>query len=185
MDNIYTPETDGVNHINIHINARTELGRMLSYFYEIPFTHPYFGPFVSMEGFWHFVQGYTRDPVERVQIKLDELRGLSGQRAKNFGKQLDWYHVESFKEIILAAHFYKIEQNQDVLDLLIASTLPFDTYYVFKPEGDAAGASNRIIHNPGYEWQVQAFEDIRKMLKNGERPVPIDYDSIFSDVVKT
>ncbi|EKD22616.1 MAG: putative phage protein, partial [uncultured bacterium] len=92
-------DDDGVTHINLWINGRTRLGKMLAHFYESPFVHPYFGPFNSMEGFWHYIQNKERD---------DALRSLSNMAAKNYAKGMTWCRVEDFHKIIMAANYYKI-----------------------------------------------------------------------------
>jgi len=161
--NTFNAEDDGKTHINIWINSKTPLGVMLAHFYESPFVHPFFGPFASMEGFWHYVQNEEQD---------DSLRSLSGMSAKKRGKRLTWRHVENFHEIITAANFYKIEQNAELKKLFLESTLPFDYYYIFAPKGDAVGLASTVIRPPGYDWLVKGFEDIRKMMQHGDRPSP-------------
>ena len=167
----FKAEDDGKTHINIWINSPTKLGKMLSHFYESAFVHPYFGPFNSMEGFWHYIQNKERD---------DALRSLSGMAAKKYGKELEWRHVENFQEIIIAANYYKIEQNAELKKLFVDESLPFDYYYLFTPVGDAAGLNEVIVRPAGYKWLVEGFEEIRTMMQFDQRPAAIDYDSIFS-----
>ena len=154
-------EDDGITHINVWIKGKTELGRMLAHFYESPFTHPFFGPFVSMEGFWHYIQS---------EEQPDILRSLSGIAAKKKGKTLTWKYVDNFHDIINGGNFYKVEQNETIRKLFLESTLPFDYYYLFTPKGDAAGLSPTIVRPTGYDWLITGFEEIRNMMKNGERP---------------
>lgn len=156
-------ESDGKTHINIWIEAKTKLGRMLARQYHTPFTHPFFGPFNSMEGFWQYVQGETPD---------DSLRWMTGVEARNFGKNKPRRYVPNFQEIILAANFFKIEQNPKILDLFKKSTLPFDVYYLFGPGGV-------VIRPKGSEWIVESFEEIRRMMKEDRRPSDIDYTHVL------
>ena len=154
-------EDDGVTHINVWVKGKTELGRALSHFFESPFIHPFFGPFVSMEGFWHYIQSEERPDI---------LRSLSGIAAKKKGKALTWAYVDNFHEIINGGNFYKIEQNPHLKEMFVNSTLPFDYYYLFTPKGDAAGLAPTIVRPSGYEWLVAGFEENRKMMCAGVRP---------------
>jgi hypothetical protein len=161
-------DEDGIKFINIWFKGKTQVGRMLSHFYESPFIHPYFGPFNSMEGFWHYIQNVERD---------DALRSMSGMTAKNHGKKLSWHYVDNFHEIINTANFYKIEQNAELKKLVIESELPFTYYYLYEPTADAKGQPDVAITPPGYKWLIDGFEKNREMLKRGVRPEPLDYSS--------
>jgi hypothetical protein len=150
----FTTDKDGVDHINIHSVGKTELGRVLSHFAHTPFTHPYFGPFYSMEGFWYFA---------RSGFVESRLRYLSGYRAKQVGRDLDYKWYKDFKEDIIAANYQKIIQHENIRDLMIASELPFDHYYTFGP-------NSFHVTPQSTEWLVQGFEDIRLALKEGVVP---------------
>ena len=165
-------DDDGITHINIGKNGKTKLGQMLAHFYESPFEHPYFGRFASVEGFWHYVQNKERD---------DKLRSLSGMAAKNYGKLLTWCYVERFYDIIASANYYKIEQNQELHDLFVESTLPFDLYYLREATGDAEGQGSVLIKLDNYINIIKGFEDNRILMHYGERPPVIDYQSIFGN----
>ena len=160
----YTPDMDGKNHINIHLESKTDVGRKICHFFRSPFTHPILGPFVSMEGFWHYIQS-----IERPET----MRELYGMRAKEAGKLLTWRKVNNFKDIILAANYYKIEQDEELKKEFLRSSLPFDMYYVFVPE---VGEPMQIRRDQN-KWLIECFEKIRTMMQHGERPVlnPDDY----------
>lgn len=150
----FIAKNDGVDHINIYSKGATELGRLLTHFAHKPFTHPYFGPFASMEGLWYFIRNGGVD---------ENLRYLSGIKAKNLGRKSEpkWY--PDFRQDILAANYQKIIQNEEIREMMIASTLPFDHYYLFGP--------NQITVTPSdSKWLIEGFEEIRTALKNGEVP---------------
>jgi len=157
----FSADEDGKTHCNIWVHGKTDLGKKLAHFSESPFIHPYFGPFSSVEGFWHYVQNEEQD---------DCLRSLSGMAAKNKGKTMTWRYVENFHEIIMAANFYKIEQNAELKRMFLESTLPFDYYYLFVPKGDVVGLTPTVVRPAGYEWLIKGFEEIRRMMQHGERP---------------
>lgn len=150
---------DGITHINIWSRGETDLGRGLSHFHHSPFIHPYFGPFNSMEGFWYYIKTAEQD---------DALRNLSGHHAKEYGRTLTGRWRANFREIINAANFYRIDQNDALEQLMYDSELPFDHYYLFGP-------GNILIRPKGYEWLVEGFEEIRTMVQQGKKPQELDY----------
>ena len=162
---LYLPEDDGKNHINIYSHGKTELGRLLSHFAHTPFVHPFFGPFNSMEGFWYYLKAATKD---------EKLRQLYGSEAKFYGKRLPSVRVKNFNILIVDANYHKVNQNPRLGNLLVQSTLPFDHYYV----------DNRInigqkVKLSGFEWLIEGFEVIRENIKIGNIPQPLDYDKLL------
>lgn len=150
---------DGYSHINIWQESRCPLGRMLSRFYEMPFRHPYFGPFNSMEGFWHYI---------KTKERSDDLRTAKPLEAKRIGKASTRLYVPNFEEIIKDANFHKIDQNPNLRALFVASTLPFDHYLTH-------GVDKIVIRSRGFEWMIDMFEDLRRLMKDGKAPPVPDY----------
>ncbi len=150
---------DGCTHINVYSKGATELGRLLAHFTYSPFVHPYYGPFNSMEGFWYYIKARKPD---------DALRTLHGWEAKEYGKKLEHIRRPNFKELIVDANYHKVMQNPRLRDLMVASMLPFDHYYLYGP-------GKILIRPKGFEWLVGGFENIRTMAKTGQEPAPIDY----------
>lgn len=154
--------TDGVDHININNNdGKTELGRLLHNFSRTPFTHPEYGPFVSIEGFWHWIRSESPD---------DEFRGLFGDRARSLGRNTKSVLVENFKTEIVQAVYYKIVQTPEIYNALIESTLPFKHYYFFGPK--------RLEITPEFaRWFCDGIEKIRDHLKKHgkDEKVPFVY----------
>jgi hypothetical protein len=150
---------DGVEFCNIWITGKTKLGQMLSQFYYSPFIHPYFGSFNSMEGFYHYIGTKEKD---------DKLRGLVGIKAKNYAKDLTRGTFKEFLTCIKAANYYKIEQNEEMKQLLIESTLPFEHYYLWGP--------GKIVIRPKQRNRViEEFEELRILFKENQRPKDVDY----------
>lgn len=147
------PEDDGRTHINISSNGATQLGRDLTHFAAIPFIHPIYGPFKTMEGFWHYIKGQDPD---------DAFRTLTASKAKQYAKDRITVKRPNFINIVKEANFHKIEQNEVLKQLMIDSTLPFEYYYLYGPE------QLKIL--PGHApWLCSSFEEIRRMLKAGQR----------------
>lgn len=153
----YSPADDGKTHINIHSCAKTELGRLLSHFAHLPFTHQYLGPFYSMEGFWYFARAGFNEKV------ANRMRYLSGFRAKQVGRMLPNVFYTNFEEDILAANYQKIIQNEKLYKLFVESDLPLDHYYTFGP-GDV------VVTPKSGGWLTEGFEDIRNAMKEGVIP---------------
>lgn len=157
---------DGITHINISILGNTELGKQLAHFSPIGFTHPHYGPFNSMEGFWHYINSVSRD---------DKLRHLIGRSAKKHSKTLTKTKVVGFQEIIKEANFYRIEQNPELKKMFVESSLPFDYYYYYN-NGPVA------MRPRGHAWIAEMYEELRRMMKEGKRPEPLDYTKVGQPV---
>lgn len=116
------PAADGVDHINIYTRGRTWLGRRLSNLADVGFTHPQYGEFRTVEGFWYYA---------RSGFQHEGLRNLSGFQAKTFGKNYSVVHIENFLDLIKEAIRYKILQNPELLRAFVKSDLPFEHYYTY------------------------------------------------------
>lgn len=157
----YLPKMDGVDHININHDGKTELGRMLSHFYESPFVHPYLGPFDSMEGFWQYV---------KAEAPNDRLRTLVGQAAFALGKTLTSVRRQHFRDIIMDGNFAKIDQNSNIKAALVASELPITQYYTYGPQ--------KIPINPKTApWLIPDFEELRRIFKTARELKPLSFEN--------
>ncbi len=143
-------EDDGITHVNVYSRGKTELGRSLSNFSKIGFTHPKYGTFASMEGFWYYV---------KTGFQYEGLRNLSGITAKMVGRKLEVVRMdtEEFEDIIRSGLTCKVEQNPDLLDMLVANTLPLTHYYVMQ-YGDYPPVQ---VESPEHQWQLDHLNSIR------------------------
>lgn len=149
---------DGIDHINIDNNcAKTELGKLLTPFAKTPFEHPEYGPFFSLEGFWHWIRSSAKNEVK------DEIRSLHGKRAHAFGKKITEDSpiiLQNFRELVIVAMYYKIidRNNAHLYDLFVASDLPIKFYYLY--------GIKKLEINPDYaRWLCDGVEQIRTHLK--------------------
>lgn len=150
---------DGIDHINIYSKGKTTLGRDLSNFAHTPFTHPEYGSFESIEGFWFWLKCFLFNGVDH-----EELRSLYGYNAKAKGSELfvkiekiNHEEYEEFKEKIIGALKIKLRTHRNILNSLVGTTLPLKHYYVFND-----GKPNAFVKDlPEYKWIVDTFEDIR------------------------
>lgn len=147
----FTPDKDGVDHINIYSKGHTQLGQLLSNFALSPFTHEEFGDFKSVEGFWYWLATGMCD---------DHLRTLYGFKAKDYGRQLQRVEIDDFKIFIKKAIILKIEQNPDIAKLLSKSDLPFTHYYYYGNKDNA-----KVVLDDKNYWFVEWIEMMRRYVK--------------------
>lgn len=162
---------DGVTHICIDFGAKTELGRMLSHYYEHDsFIHPVFGSFKCLEGFWRYI-----NCIDNENKRRDEFRTASGKAASKISRDLEKRNVKNFKEIIYAANYHRIILDEKLHEKFIQSTLPFDYYHLFGP-------AKIVSRGKGYQWIITMYEDLRNIIKNGEQPPSPDYSKLLLDL---
>lgn len=143
---VLDPGDDGLTHVNVYSQGRTELGRLLSNFAHTPFTGPD-GEFASVEGYWYWL-GAREHPMR------ERLRTLSGFAAKKFGRTLrapDWPKGPEFQAKIRAALQAKAQQHPRIRKLLGECPLPLAHYYVF----------NGRVRPAGGEWILREWGAIR------------------------
>lgn len=145
----YTPETDGVDHINIYSKGKTELGRLLTNLAHTPFTFPLHGSFSSVESFWYYAKTGFLHP---------QLKPLYGFRAKEEGKKYAIVFCPQFEELILEAIRCKLRQHKRLRELLTKSTLPLTHYYVYGTHSDW-----KVIPQTKYNWQTEEISRIRSV----------------------
>jgi hypothetical protein len=131
----------------------------VSNFAHTPFSHPEFGEFASVEGFWYWLS------LGKV---YEELRPLYGFKCKQKGKELKTNgaketHVDDFEIQIKKALLLKVEQNQTVAKLLKESSLPLTHYYVYGNDLNDPG-KYKIIHLNKFNWIVDYLSIVRLYL---------------------
>jgi len=148
---------DGIKYINIYAHGAEELGRLLAPITHMPFTHPDYGNFQNLQGFWEWLKSKERP---------DALRYVTGRQAIEIGRGLTKDYVERFHDIILEANFCRIDQNQQLHEAFLKSELPFEMYYLKNPH-----SHNPLPIRPSTrELMVNSFTELRDMMKAGHRP---------------
>ena len=154
---------DGEKWINFYSAGETELGRNLSHFTHRPFKI-HNKEFASLEGYWHWLKLKMV-----VKKEMDFLQCQYGKSARSGGR---FYRKEltllekaffskksnndKFWKLFKEAAIASITSDQNLVDELVNSKLPFKHYYLinFKPiEADKDG------------YVCKMYEDIRKELK--------------------
>jgi predicted NAD-dependent protein-ADP-ribosyltransferase YbiA (DUF1768 family) len=151
----YTPDTDGVDHINIYSKGKTELGRLLTNFANTPFILDGVS-FKSAESYWFYCK------ARRMDLPYEHFKDLDAYSAKSAGKKLagEFEYTEEFKEEIRTGLKAKLRQNRHVLNLLVDSTLPLVHYYAYGKPG-----SWKVTDQPVHYWQCEFFMGIRDLCK--------------------
>jgi hypothetical protein len=145
------PNDDGISHINIYSQGKTELGKMLSNFYKYKIITKD-GEFNSVEGYWYWLG------IEDCQEK-DILRKLYGYNAKKNGNELKKKYApridEEFEKKILNAIWYKVKRNSYMFTSDIAS-LPLEHYYNFG--GKVVDVKDK------YSWMINGIDKMRNYI---------------------
>lgn len=118
---------DGKTHINIYSKGRTPLGRSLSNFAFRRFSHPSYGVFCSMEGFYYYVS---------TGCKVESLRRLTGLAAKKEGRKHPRVKVDNFEQIMREGIQSCYMNDTKIGEMILTQTidnggklLPFVHYY--------------------------------------------------------
>ena len=154
---LYTPDKDGVTHINVYSKAQTLTGRKLTNYAKSPFRDPLFGEFESMEGFWFWLSSGKQ---------YNHLRKLSGFKAHHLGKIVCnensfTMDEEKFKNYITIATKAKLRQNKDILQMLVETgDLPLVHYYYDYNEIDLSKA--KVTYLKKHHWQMELLMEIRE-----------------------
>lgn len=154
---------DAVDHINIHNDAKTKLGRFLDMNSNTPFVHPELGTFHSVGGLWHYIQTYPLVEEYRILTGAQLRRKVATLRdeARFNGDNPNVPHqkkIKGFRTIVADALWYKVTQNEEIVTLMSESVLPFEHYFT---QGEL---DIRQYPSEGY-WIVAAYEEIRRVIK--------------------
>lgn len=163
---MYTPDQDGITHINIYTKGQTDIGKMLSNLSNYGIVHEQYGRFSSLEAFWFWLV---------TEQQFEELRVLNGFNANKRGRELckdinvDYESVttsEVFRETFKTGIECKLRQHTFIRQKLVETgSLPLTHYFFYSPkDGDLSQA--KIIEKPQHQWQMDIFEEIRAKTQN-------------------
>lgn len=137
---MYSPDTDGIDHINVYSRGKTQLGRLLSNFAYTPFYHPDHGHFLSVEGWWYWLM--TGD--ERLRLE-------HGFRAKQLGKTAKAKRQCPSKDELRLAYWSKIRANPHILEMLMQCKLPLAHYYVY---------NGKVVTPKQWQWTATLWDEM-------------------------
>lgn len=158
---MFTPDQDGINHINVYTKSQTEIGKMLSNLSNYGFVHPEFGSFKTLEGFWFWLV------TDKKHHKLKELDGFNANKEGRKicdDSSIDYDSITSsnqFRDTFKSGIECKLRQNTFILQKLVETKeLPLTHYFFYSPrDGDLSRA--KTIDKPQHQWQMDILEDIR------------------------
>lgn len=153
---------DGVDHINISNQAKTDLGQSLSQDVFIEFEHPVFGKFNTVTGFWYYISSSDRN---------NECRALNSNKLRRMFNDVKLPSIKNFRAIILEAYWLKIKQHEAIQHELLKTELPLDCHFI-KTDGTTR------TRPKNYRWLLQGLNDMRNALKKG---VDFDYTRYLDD----
>ena len=147
------PNDDGNFHINIYSKGKTHLGRWLSNFTHSPFTHPEYGRFESMEGFWYWASTGMEHHV---------LKSVWGFKAKQVGREFPKIKNSKFRAMIKSAMRCKLKQHPSELENFVNSKLPFEHYYYY---GNVQDHRVKLIIPPSGKMLIDILNELREELR--------------------
>jgi len=148
------PEDDGITHINVYSKGSTSLGRKLSNFALIPFEHPKYGSFDTIEGLWHWLS---------TGKQFAFFRRLTGYQAKTTAASLAKITCPTFEEDIRVAIQQKIACNEALRRELMSCDLPLTHYYNY---------GGKVIVVDKHNWVLTEIDRIRTALRSQDPSIP-------------
>lgn len=147
---------DGVEHINIFRQGKTEIGRMLDFDHVQTFEHPQLGSFRSMYSLWYFLKAKITDDRLRKMVASETRRHVH-EHCGGLRKE-----VPNFRGVVMHSAYLRIKANKKLTALMVNSSLPFDCYRTMP-----SGIRERL--DMAY-WVASAYEEIRTALKEKREP---------------
>lgn len=147
-------QEDGVDHINIGYNVKTELGNLLSLDSPLKLKHSIFGHFETVENFRLYIQTEEKD---------DRLRYARVVDARKMAKAYKYKRPINLHAMVMDSVYSRIKAYPRVAELIVQSELPFENYYIHPKSGIR-------IRPRSFSWLIPGFEEIRVALKEGREP---------------
>ncbi len=145
-----SPAQDGVTHINISLNGKTELGRMLHPSYMLPVKHPELGEFKTHETFRQWLKS------GRTSLRMP---GMDPNEARQLASRMKTVRIpaEEYADLMCEALTSKIEFNPGLKKALLesaAKNLPFVSYTLKTVETSYPGETRTEVvdHTDLFEW---------------------------------
>ena len=157
---VVTLEEDGISHVNVGSNAKTDLGKHLAMTVNLGFRHPFLGPFRTHEGFRRYV--IHPNPT-------DNLRYTYGSKTNSHSAKDDRLNRQHYRRIVIDGYYLKIKQNPTLLDLFKTNELPFEEYFVNETSGIA-------INHSTAAWHTEALNELGAVFREGKPYTLVTFD---------
>lgn len=135
--------TDGSTHLNVYSAGKTLVGRFATNFATARFTHPEFGDFVCVEGFWHWYATGMQHEIYRYH---------RGSACKVIAKWHTKVPVTDFEARVREAINAKYKAHPEQLAALMATDLPLVHYYEY---------GGKVVVPKHNHWVISHLMDIR------------------------
>ena len=146
------PANDGVTHINVDVEGKTDLGISLA-MGKLAFNHPILGSFICLTAYSLMIN--SNAPNERFRFmtyneaKALQLRAKSGHTCKGYVSMMK----EGYRCIL--------QDHPKLLEEFKTSTLPLDAYFVSKETG-------LPVRSRKASWLIDILEELREEFKTGK-----------------
>jgi len=149
---------EGVDHININIHSKFQIGKVLDPNYIKVINYPYIGKFSSVKSLWHWLQSEPKD---------DKIRKLVSTELTNYVKENKLYGkiIPNFKAIVGYATWIKLQQYPTCMEELknLSDDIALLSYYVH--------SKNKLrVVNSYASIMVNIGIEIRNSLKQNLEP---------------
>lgn len=173
---------DSEDFINISVDGKTVTGKILAMEYidffkgdknKInQFNHPVFGRFITIQNFIAYLRSKTDDESLRTMHYRELLPYMYSNP--------DLFHSYVVNEVALIAYaiWYRINKNSFYRNLVMESTLPFDSYRTVRKTTVINGLETELtkyVHTPRSSFIIMVATTIRNHLQNNPNET---YDTI-------
>lgn len=171
----FDDRTEGVDHINISLEAHSQLGGMLATFAHMPFDHPTLGNFSSIFGYFLYIKaGGT----------LPELRNITHKNYRQLQDVVDKVgdidcFYSNFWDMIGHGMYCQIQQNPELRKAVLDNQLPILMYYYKNTNSNL-----RYRMSPPYarNWLAQLKQAI-ELVRHDVPFLDVNYDSLKSTML--
>lgn len=158
LPNLMKYKGDGVDHINISTEAKTELGKLLCSSAYLPFNHPVLGKFSSIMAFNHYIVSAERD---------DRMRNASPKDLRLLADAGTRVTVHSLWTLIFYATWIQVNAYPALVEALRTNELSFDLYKQKSYRGMPVTLYRPDLH----DVSLEIIEAIAKAIKTKKPPV--------------
>ena len=141
----FKPANDGVDHVNVYSQGKTQLGKLLSNFADTPFEIEGKGKFKTVEGFWYW-----------TMTGLEELRDLPGWQCKEVGRRAETVRSHPNETELFEAYEAKLDSNPHIITMLLNNNLPLAHYYVY---------SGNIVEPKEWQWTALLWNKVADKIR--------------------
>lgn len=168
----YDDRTEGVDHINIALDAHSRLGSMLATYANMPFEHPELGHFSSIFGYFLYIKSGGALPELR-NITHKNYRQLQDV-VDNVG-EIDRFY-SNFWDMLGHGMYCQLQQNEEMRKEALDNQLPIVMYY-YKSAGRNGGVRYRMSPPYARNWITQLKQAI-DLVRHDVPFIDVNYETL-------